>query len=118
MMPAWWCPKGVEQNTDTSEDTTALDLSADEREYCYSLARVSGVDFSGYTSIRMLCPRAVECVDLELNDFDVMNQSWIAGQLSTFLFLAQLEEEFVTTSASVSMCALGDSKEECRRYCN
>ena len=79
---------------------------------------MSGIDFSGYTSIRMLCPRAVECVDLDLGDFDVMNQSWAAGQLSSFLFLAQLEEEFVSTSASVSMCAVGDSKEECRRYCN
>lgn len=79
---------------------------------------MSGIDFSGYTSIRMLCPRAVECVDLDLGNFDVMNQSWAAGQLSSFLFLAQLEEEFVSTSASVSMCAVGDSKEECRRYCN
>lgn len=118
-MPAWWCPKGVEKHTDRSEDTTALDAAErDERQYCYSLARVSGIDFSGYTSIRMLCPRAVECVDLGLEDFDVMNQSWAAGQLSSFLFLAQLEEEFVSTSASVSMCAVGDSKEECRRYCN
>lgn len=111
-MPAYFCPRGQE----LSPPEEISDMPSSGLVKCNSSISLRG-SVHGDIEMQAVCPNAVDCTLVPDDYFVDRDVSEVGKMVSELMEVAKVQQVGVRVKSLVTVCAAGDTLQECNRLC-
>lgn len=116
-MPIWYCPDGSEKRN----PITGIETPSKGQVTCKSKMKWKEYRLKGESTLDMTCPDALDCTyadyGRQFQYFEDIVQNSNGYFMNKMMENAEREEEGVIKSLDFQICAAGNTRAECQRYC-
>lgn len=116
-LPPWYCPDGKERRN----PIIGVETPSKGQVFCKSKMTWKEYRLKGESTLDMACPDALDCTYADYGHqfqyFEDIVQNSNAYFMNKMMENAEREEEGVLKSSNFQICAAGNTRAECQRYC-